>query len=92
MLSPEAGKRWKNAAEASEFLNNIHPLKLRLRSALVPLAAAVLMLAVVVKQRWPYAENITGTFKSTDSDYAGILWICISVRESCTSGKGIRAG
>lgn len=45
---PEAGKRWKNAAEASEFLNNIHPLKLRLRSALVPLAAAVLMLAVVV--------------------------------------------
>lgn len=45
---PEAGKRWKNAAEASEFLNNIHPLKLRLRSVLVPLAAAVLMLAVVV--------------------------------------------
>lgn len=45
---PEAGKRWKNAAEAREFLNNIHPLKLRLRSVLVPLAAAVLMLAVVV--------------------------------------------
>ena len=45
---PEAGKRWKNAAEASEFLNNIHPLKLRLRSVLVPLAAAVLVLAVVV--------------------------------------------
>lgn len=31
-----------------EFLNNIHPLKLRLRSALAPLAAAVLILAVVV--------------------------------------------
>ena len=44
----EAGKRWKNAAEVREFLNNIHPLKLRLRSALAPLAAAVLILAVVV--------------------------------------------
>ena len=45
---PESEKRWKNAAEARDFLKNIHPLKLRLRSALVPLAAAVLMLAVVV--------------------------------------------
>lgn len=44
----EAGKRWKNAAEARRFLKNIHPLKFELRSVLVPLAAAVMMLAVVV--------------------------------------------
>ena len=45
---PEAGKRWQNAQEARQFLKNAHPLKIKLRSILVPLAAAVLMLAVVV--------------------------------------------
>lgn len=41
-----------------EFLNNIHPLKLRLRSVLVPLAAAVLMLAVVVSSGVPMQKTL----------------------------------
>ena len=45
---PEADKRWNSAAGARDFLKNIHPFKFSFRSILVPLAAAVLMLAVVV--------------------------------------------
>ena len=37
-------------------------------------------------------DDITGTFEGIDGDYKGILWICVSVRESCTSGKGVCAG
>ena len=37
-------------------------------------------------------NDITGTFEGIDGDYKGILWICVSVRESCTSGKGVCAG
>ena len=44
---PEAGKRWQSAEEAGDFFGKLHPLQIRLRSILMPVAAAVLMLAIV---------------------------------------------
>lgn len=49
----ESDKRWKNASEARKELSKIHPIHIKLSSVLLPAAAAVTMLLIILKPGLP---------------------------------------